>query len=595
MTNTSPHTHPFVTDTPQAGKEEQRLLTWDAYWPPEAAHRAKDYLELFLRAAEAAHLALPEYFVFRAGQIFFHEGHLQEVRLSGSVYEKAWITRTPPKLTENPERKLILDPHDAGRDYLSALVIEEAPGRQGFAIAWDVRTHGESLLSMLQAQPPTLPATSPSLFPNGKAHPMASSLVMWESGNLLTRAKDLPWQPDVEGRLTYTRTARSGKGKVVFWVTDDPEKQYPEALAGEAALAVLNTFDIRAVCMHLIYAAHVTTLNRPWAEEFVIDDTQIFRYLGLERRTDLNRQEKLALIAKVAQQPAQLLVYLYWPHHAKKDAFAIEQSRLWDIAITYYGQQDLYGEMQGTGLTIRGRAGLWAKYFLNRSGSKEKNAFYEYGYLPHKLLKTVTSSWQKHTGAARLMVWLLFKTRVGRDQRIAVFTLLEVAYGKETVDAAQRDRKLRNSLATRWEGDLLVLHEDGWHIQFDVHTYPPELWPNWAGRTTLERSAGYWERLRQASLIIFPPHEVDVALAALEKNNAPPRHIFMGSSSTAQPEMCVAPTRTEIRAARIAQGWTQHDLATAVGKSQAWVALIENGARQVHPRDLPRLREVLRL
>jgi hypothetical protein len=56
----------------------------------------------------------------------------------------------------------------------------------------------------------------------------------------------------------------------------------------------------------------------------------------LERRTDLNRQEKLALIAKVAQQPAQLLVYLYWPHHAKKDAFAIEQSRLWDIAITYY-------------------------------------------------------------------------------------------------------------------------------------------------------------------------------------------------------------------------------------------------------------------
>ena len=44
--------------------------------------------------------------------------------------------------------------------------------------------------------------------------------------------------------------------------------------------------------MHLIYAAHVTTLDRPWAEEFVIDDTQIFRYLGL-RRTDLNRQENL--------------------------------------------------------------------------------------------------------------------------------------------------------------------------------------------------------------------------------------------------------------------------------------------------------------
>jgi len=98
------------------------------------------------------------------------------------------------------------------------------------------------------------------------------------------------------------------------------------------------------------------------------------------------------------------------------------------------------------------------------------------------------------------MVWLLFKTRVGRDQRIDVLTLLEVAYGKDMVEAAQRDRRLRNSLATRWDGDLLVLHQDGWHLQFDERTYPPELWPDWAGRITLERSAGYWERLRQAQL-----------------------------------------------------------------------------------------------
>jgi DNA-binding XRE family transcriptional regulator len=595
MTDTSPHTPPFLMDTFHVGKEDQRHLTWHTYWPPDAVHLAKDYLELFLQAAEAVHITLPERFVFKAGQMFFHEGHLQEVRLSGSMDEQGWSTQTPPKIMANAERKLLLDPNDAGRDYLSALVIEEAPGRQGCAIAWDVRTHGESLLSMLQAKPPALPATSPSLFPNGKVHPMASSLVMWEGGNLLTRAKDLSWKPDAEGRLTYTRTVRSGKGKVIFWVTDDPEKQYPEALAGEAALAVLNTFDIRAVCMHLIYAAHVTTLDRPWAEEFVIDDTQIFRYLGLERRTDLNRQEKLALIAKVAQQPAQLLVYLYWPHHAKKDAFAIEQSRLWDIAITYYGQPDLYGEMQGTGLTIRGRAGLWAKYFLNRGGSKEKNAFYEYGYLPHKLLKSITSCWQKHTGAARLMVWLLFKTRVGRDQRIDVLTLLEVAYGKDMVEAAQRDRRLRNSLATRWDGDLLVLHQDGWHLQFDERTYPPELWPDWAGRITLERSAGYWERLRQASLIIFPPSEVDAALTALGESSPPPRRAFLGSPSPAQPEKAAAPTKEEIRAARIARGWTQHDLATAVGKSQAWVALIENGTRQVHSKDLPRLREILRL
>ncbi len=586
MTDASLHIRPLRTGRFPSDKDDQRRRVWKTYWPPETASRAKDYLTLFLQAAQVTHITIPDNFVFSAGQLFFHNGDLQEVRLSGSVHEKRWSTPMPPKLTVDIDRTLILDAYDAERDHLSALVIEETPGCQGVVMVGDVPAHGVSLLSMMQEHPPALPATNPSLFPDENVHPMASSLVVWEGGNILTRGTDLPWKPDAEGKLAYARTVHSGKGKLVFWVTNTPEEQYPETLAGEAALAVLDIFDIRAACMHLVYAAHVTTLDRPWADEFVIDDTQIARYLGLEKRTDLSRQEKLALIAKVAQQPAQLLVYLYWPFRRKRDTFAVEQSRLWDIAITYYGQRDLAGGMQGTGLTIRGRAGLWAKYFLNRNGRKDKSALYEYGYLPHKLLKTVTSCWQKHAGAARLMIWLLFKTRVGRGQRMDAFTLLHIAYGKEMVEAAQRDRRLRSSLATRWDGDLLILHQDGWHLQFDARTYPPELQPNWAGRQTLERPAGHWERLRQASLTISPPSDVDTALAAFEERTTPLEHARPGS---------MPPTKTEIRAARVARGWTQNDVATAVGRSQAWVALIESGARRVHPKDLPRLREVLQL
>lgn len=586
MTAPSPPTRAPSAGHLQSGQDDQPRLVWQTYWPPATAHRAQGYLALFLQAARAADITVPERFTFQAGQVFFQDAQLQEVRLRGHIHGETWSTPMPPKLLETAEKTCLLDIHDAGRDHLSARVIEEAPGCHGVALAWDVRVHGERFLALLAAQPPALPATSPSLFPSKKAHAMASSLVVWEGSNILTRGTDLPWQPDAEGKLAYARTVYGGKGKIVFWVTDDPEAQHPETLAREAALAVLETFDIRAACMHLVYAAHVMALERPWADEFVIDDRQIIRYLGLEKRTDLRRQDKLALIATIARQPAQLRVYLYWPPRGKRGEFALEQSRLWDVAITAHGQQDLEGGIYGTGLTIRGRAGLWAKYFLNRSGRKEKSALYEYGYLPHTLLKTVTSCWQKHAGAARLLIWLVFKTRVGRDQPIAAVTLLEIAYGKATVEAAQRDRRLRNSVMTRWDGDLFILHQDGWRIRFDAETYPHELWPSWAGRPTLERPAGYWEQLRQASLVIAPPSDIEASLAALDERKSPQRPSITRS---------VPPTKEDIRTARVAHGWTQNDLATALGKSRPWVTLVESGARRVHPKDFPRLRKILQL
>lgn len=127
---------------------------------------------------------------------------------------------------------------------------------------------------------PNAPATSPELFANKISNNFATCKLLWESVNILTQRSDLQWQPDEDGKLTYTSTLKDGRGRLIFWVTDSPEEQYPEALAGEAALAVIETFDIRAACMHLIYAAHVTTLDRPWEEEFVVDDAQIL-YLAL--------------------------------------------------------------------------------------------------------------------------------------------------------------------------------------------------------------------------------------------------------------------------------------------------------------------------
>jgi hypothetical protein len=96
------------------------------------------------------------------------------------------------------------------------------------------------------------PKTSPNLFTDNPATRMASALPIWEASNILTQRKHLPWDNDSNGKLYYARDIGDGQGAIHFWVTENLEDERPATLAGAAALAVIDTFDIRAACMHLM-------------------------------------------------------------------------------------------------------------------------------------------------------------------------------------------------------------------------------------------------------------------------------------------------------------------------------------------------------
>lgn len=444
---------------------------------------------------------------------------------------------------------------------------------------------------------PHAPATSPELFANTVSNNFATCKLLWESVNILTQRTDLQWQADEDGKLTYTSTLKDGRGRLIFWVTDNPEEQYPEALAGEAALAVIETFDIRAACMHLIYAAHVTTLDRPWEEEFVVDDVQIASYLGLDKRKDLTKEQRLKLIERISEQPAQILTFLHWPQQGNIESFYVEKSRLWEVAIGYHGQRDLFGDIKCTGLTIRCRAGMWAKYFLNKRGSEEGNAFYQYGVLSKTLLQTITRVWQHSEGAARMLAWLSFRMRVSTNQVMLTSTLMEVAYGSEKVTTAQRDRDLRSELANTWDRDLLVLHEAGLTIEFDPVTYPPEIQPDWkeGGRGERKRPKGFWEQLRNSRVYIHPPPEIADGIAKLQRKR---RTIDVASrpvSSVKPIKSGISLSGEHIKAARESKGWSQEELGKHLGKTKMWISLIERGKRSIKPEDLTQLRNLLNL
>jgi hypothetical protein len=434
----------------------------------------------------------------------------------------------------------------------------------------------------LSTSVPDRPTTNPNLFANQSTSRMASALPIWEASNILTQRHHLPWSSDADGKLCYAKDVGDGKGAIHFWVTENLEDEFPVPLAGAAALAVVDAFDIRAACMHLIYAASAAQLDRPWEKELIIDDRQIESYLGLKKRTDMNRQEKLALIEEIAKQPCKITTFISWPTQGKVKGFTLEEGRLWHLmGIRYHYQQSLLGEKELTGMTFIVKAGLWAKYFLNEEGKKSKTALYQSGLLPKALLEAVMSVWQHREGAARLMVWLLFKAQFNRQYPLNVQSLMEVAYGVERIEQARHNSELRKKLANSWDEDLMTLHDRGWKLNFDPETYPLSIQPSGFGRDTAQRPRGFFEQLLSARLWIIPE---DSLLQEASSLHVAEDHT-LPSDPPAERSPLMILTGSQVRAMRIAKGWSQRKLASLTGMSQGLISLIENEERTITPEN----------
>ncbi|MDY7023108.1 MAG: transcriptional regulator, partial [Cyanobacteriota bacterium] len=119
------------------------------------------------------------------------------------------------------------------------------------------------------------PNLSLELFLNGKSNSFASAIIVWELCNLLAQRRSLPWQTDTDGTLTYERPVKRGQGYLQFWMTENREsgndvEQDDQPLPVDSAEAAIANLDIRAACLHLIYAAYATGVDRPWEEDIVI-------------------------------------------------------------------------------------------------------------------------------------------------------------------------------------------------------------------------------------------------------------------------------------------------------------------------------------
>jgi DNA-binding transcriptional regulator YiaG len=453
------------------------------------------------------------------------------------------------------------------------------------------------------------PITSPSLFPNGKPHAFASAIVIWEASNVLAQRHSLSWQSDEAGDLCHRRQVSGGRGEITLCLADPNPFSSSIALESTDAQRAIAAWDIRATCLHLLYAAYATTLEHPWEQTFTLDDQDISEYLGLDKRKDLSKLAKLTLIRDLVEKPCQLLVSVDWMPQGRLKRITLPKSRLWHLIDTQpHFQTDELGCKHLTGLTFTIQAGQWAKAFLNRQGARDRTAFYQYGMLPKSLLTNVMSIWQQHEGAAKIMLWLLFKSRMGIEQRITVPTLMRIAYGEERLAQASCQREERKRLLRSFESDLEVLNR--YHLKpvFDPETYPFEIQPLWVkladlpddaeealefwmsdgsqnNRLTDAAPRDKWHRLMHARFLKFDlPADWTQTLPKLSKKKTKTHHPSVTKRSLSGNQIATARKDLQL---------SQRTLANQLGKSQSWVRDIENGRLQVNDKDRIRLAEVL--
>lgn len=455
---------------------------------------------------------------------------------------------------------------------------------------------------------------SHSLFPDGETNPMATPMVIWEACNILAKGSDASWQKDDQDQLYFQRPVKQGKGKLEFWLTNDIMKDDPPCLSFAEAISTTDAMDIRAAALHLIFAAHVVSMEKPWEEEFIIDNKQIEDYLGLDKRKDLSKATKLSLIKSLVQQPCQLLTAIDWPRQGRIKSFSVAKDRIWHLmGIDHHFQEDSRGYKHLSGMTFRIKAGNWAAYFLNKQGHKKSLAFYQYGTLPKFMLSAVTTIWHQHEGAVRMMLWLLFKTKMGRQQRLTVSKLMEVAYGEKKIHEAWFSQERRKRLIRKFENDLETLHRYGVKPVFDPVTYPPKIQPLWAKLAEIPDDAdeamefwindacsdtqiteaaprGKWNLLMKARILGFElPPEWDQQLSHWEskkeqKTRGKNRTQSVGNLSAKQ-----------IWNARKCLGISQRKLAQLIGKSQSWVRDLEKGRFSAKSNDSAKLQEILQI
>ncbi len=426
----------------------------------------------------------------------------------------------------------------------------------------------------------SIPVTDPRLTDDTLAVP---TFAAFASGITAQIRKDL-WHKDASGLACFQHQAKGNPNNYIEHYITNPGDI--SVLPWNQAEQIIDKFGFNTVKLHLIFAAHTMNQPVPWEGKFSLKASDVIKYLGWDKRTDLPVYDKLNEIAKAAFVLDCLLVKSVWVEGRNKKGginASTPTGRMWSVVVDPRGQLNLEGKVEKPEeVYITVQPGLIFQSFLNKAGSRLKEALYQFGYLAQDILRIDPYHDEL---ALRLAIHLTMDSRIHATGKYRVATLLEAMLPHTVIDAARSDKRKAYDLKQRWDNALKLLLQLGWQIQFD-ESYPEWLQPgNNAPKPEDWRKIKIIERLLQAKLTINPPEPIPKLLAA--KVEPKPK------AQKLQPATATRLTGDQIRKARVAKGWSQRKLAGWMGVSDVLVGYWEKGKRTPSPDMEAQLRELL--
>ncbi len=328
------------------------------------------------------------------------------------------------------------------------------------------------------------------------------------------------------------------------------------------AIQIIDKYGIDTAKLHLILAVHACRQDEPWKAIFTLKGTDLIQALGWHKRTDLTLSEKLKKISQLAWAVNCLLVKAQWilgqPKNNKVPV-KISTSRMWDLAIEEFGQNNLITKKidNPSEVEITVRPGLWTYFFLNDGGRAAQTALYHFSWLSECIM-----SIDPYHEEAALRIAMIQSIAAYRNSFITVETWLkENLTGAATrIKKAKNDRRYAHDLKNYWDNIIITLTNVGFSVKFDSETYPEWLQPN----SKEKNKRGYFEILLQARVSISPPTP-----AYLEQQKTNPKPIKKTI------------TGTDIKKARESANLSLSAVANYFEKSRMWLSNKESGKRNL--------------
>lgn len=359
-------------------------------WPLAPAGPAQAILDTLRRAAETLGYIVPETLCVQAGQLFYHHGRLEEVRLAGVCSdvkpgerlwrEAPWSTPTPPRLQMGPDAMLQLDPAETNRPHFAALVVADEGAPHGFVVicTW---AFPEAVRDRITREPPpaTLPKQPavPPAFSDERgtipANPLiaAGMAALWKGG---PKARYLQggWQASETGRPLYQHRGRKG-GRILVYPHGAPSATAPhlppETLWDLVEQLTPLTADVAlAVLAQLCEPSMGRKPQAPLLEPVRITADAILQYKGI-RRWGLERRLLYERIFTEMEHLRSLHfdVEKYPERHPTTDKWdphgvSWQGDRLFDIVKVECYQESLFGDRERIEVSWLVRAGQWAHW-----------------------------------------------------------------------------------------------------------------------------------------------------------------------------------------------------------------------------------------